>query len=150
MANSLSESVIPIEVLLVEDDPGDVFMTQVAFDDQKVLNNLHVVGDGLAALRFLRGQGEYSDRPRPDLILLDLKLPLMDGLQVLAELKSDDKLSQIPVVILTSSKAEQNGLRSDDLPADAYITKPVDFERFVDVVCRLDDFFLSVVRLPGR
>ncbi|ADP84505.1 response regulator [Pseudofrankia inefficax] len=147
MANSLSESVIPIEVLLVQDDPGDVFMAQAAFDDHKVMNNLHVVADRVAALSFLRGQGEYRDRPRPDLILLDLNLG--DSRQLLAEVRSDDELRHLPVVGLTSSKAEQEALR-DDLHADAYMTKPVDFERFVDVVCRLDAFFLSVVRLPRR
>jgi two-component system response regulator len=149
VTNPLSEPVVPIEVLLVEDDPGDVLMTREAFADYKVKNNLHVVSDGVEALSFLRGEGEFADSPRPDLILLDLNLPLKDGRQVLAEVKSDDKLRRIPVVVLTTSEAEEDVLRSYDLHANAYITKPVDFERFVDVVRHIDDFFVSVVRLPG-
>ncbi|ONH26960.1 response regulator [Pseudofrankia asymbiotica] len=148
MPNPLSEPVVPIEVLLVEDDPGDVLMTREAFADYKVKNNLHVVGDGVQALRFLRGEGEYSASPRPDIVLLDLNLPLKDGHQVLAEVKSDSTLRHIPVVVLTTSEAEEDVLRSYDLHANAYITKPVDFERFVEVVRHIDEFFVSVVRLP--
>jgi two-component system response regulator len=143
----LSEPVVPIEVLLVEDDPGDVLMTREAFADHKVRNNLHVVGDGVQALSFLRREGAYVDSPRPDLILLDLNLPLKDGHQVLAEVKSDSTLRRIPVIVLTTSEAEQDVLRSYDLHANAYITKPVDFERFVDVVRHIDEFFVSVVRI---
>ena len=147
MTEPLSEPVVPIEVLLVEDDPGDVLMTREAFADHKVRNNLHVVGDGVQALSFLRREGAYVDSPRPDLILLDLNLPLKDGHQVLAEVKSDSTLRRIPVIVLTTSEAEQDVLRSYDLHANAYITKPVDFERFVDVVRHIDEFFVSVVRI---
>ena len=150
MTEPLSEPVVPIEVLLVEDDPGDVLMTREAFEDYKVKNNLHVVSDGVEALSFLRGEGEYTGSPRPDLILLDLNLPLKDGREVLSEIKSDDKLRRIPVVVLTTSEAEEDVLRSYDLHANAYITKPVDFDRFVDVVRHIDDFFVSVVRLPSH
>jgi len=150
VTNPLPRPVVPIEVLLVEDDPGDVLMTREAFEDYKVKNNLHVVSDGVEALSFLRGEGEYTGSPRPDLILLDLNLPLKDGREVLSEIKSDDKLRRIPVVVLTTSEAEEDVLRSYDLHANAYITKPVDFDRFVDVVRHIDDFFVSVVRLPSH
>ncbi|MGF7238841.1 MAG: response regulator [Frankia sp.] len=150
MTDSLAQPFMPIEVLLVEDDPGDVLMTREAFADHKVKNNLHVVSDGVEALSFLRGEGEFSDAPRPDLILLDLNLPRKDGRDVLAEVKTDEGLRRIPVVVLTTSEAEEDVLRSYDLHANAYITKPVDFERFVDVVRHIDDFFVSVVRLPGH
>jgi CheY-like chemotaxis protein len=149
VTNPLPEPVVPIEVLLVEDDPGDVLMTREAFEDYKVKNNLHVVSDGVEALSFLRGEGEYAGSPRPDLILLDLNLPLKDGRQVLAEVKSDDKLRRIPVVVLTTSEAEEDVLRSYKLHANAYVTKPVDFDRFIEVVRQIDEFFVSVVRLPG-
>ena len=139
-----------IEVLLVEDDPGDVLMTREAFEDNKVANQLHVVYDGTSALEFLRKQGEHADAPTPDLILLDLNLPRMDGREVLAEVKNDPALRQIPVVVLTTSEAEEDVLRSYDLHANAYVTKPVDFERFIEVVRKIDEFFVSVVRLPGR
>lgn len=139
-----------IEVLLVEDDPGDVLMTQEAFADHKVANNLTVVTDGEMAMSFLRREGEYTDAARPDLVLLDLNLPRMDGREVLAALKADPALRSIPVVVLTTSEAEEDILRSYDLHANAYVTKPVDFERFISVVRKIDDFFVSVVRLPGR
>lgn len=139
---------VPIEVLLVEDDPGDVLMTREAFEDYKVHNNLHVVHDGVQALAFLRKEGEYADVPTPDLVLLDLNLPLRDGREVLAEVKADERLRRIPVVVLTTSEAEEDVLRSYDLHANAYVAKPVDFERFVEVVRRIDEFFVSVVRLP--
>jgi CheY-like chemotaxis protein len=147
---SPTESIIPIEVLLVEDDPGDVLMTREAFEDHKVHNSLHVVSDGVEALSYLRAEGEYADMPRPDLILLDLNLPRKDGLQVLAEVKEDDDLRRIPVIVLTTSDAEEDVLRSYDLHANAYITKPVDFDRFISVVRHIDEFFVSVVRLPGQ
>ena len=137
-----------IEVLLVEDDLGDVEMTREALAEGKVLNRLHVGGDGVEALEFLRRQGPHGDAPRPDLILLDLNLPRRDGRQVLAEVKSDPDLRRIPVVVLTTSEAEEDILRSYDLHANAYVTKPVDFDRFVAVIHQLDDFFISVVRLP--
>ena len=139
-----------IQVLLVEDDPGDVLMTREAFEDYKVHNQLHVVNDGEQAMAFLRLEGEYADLPRPDLVLLDLNLPRMDGRQVLDAIKSDPELSSIPVVVLTTSEAEDDVLRSYSLHANAYVTKPVDFERFIDVVRQIDDFFVSVVRLPRR
>jgi CheY-like chemotaxis protein len=139
-----------IEILLVEDDPGDVVMTREAFQDYKVRNNLHVVNDGAEAMDFLRQRGEFADRPRPDLVLLDLNLPKMDGRQVLEAIKSDPSLSSIPVVVLTTSENEDDVLRSYSLHANAYVTKPVDFERFIEVVRQIDDFFISVVRLPRR
>jgi CheY-like chemotaxis protein len=139
-----------IQVLLVEDDPGDVLMTREAFEDYKVHNQLHVVNDGEQAMAFLRQEGEYADMPRPDLVLLDLNLPRMDGREVLNAIKSDTDLSSIPVVVLTTSEAEDDVLRSYSLHANAYVTKPVDFERFIDVVRQIDDFFVTVVRLPRR
>lgn len=139
---------VPIEVLLVEDDPGDVLMTREAFADYKVANNLHVVSDGEQALAFLRKTGPFTEAPTPDLVLLDLNLPRVDGRQVLAEVKADEALRRIPVVVLTTSEAEEDVLRSYDLHANAYVTKPVDFERFVEVVRQIDQFFVSVVRLP--
>ncbi len=139
-----------IDVLLVEDDPGDVLMTREAFEDNKVANRLSVVSDGFSALEFLRKEGEYAQAPTPDLILLDLNLPRMDGREVLQALKGDDELRRIPVVVLTTSEAEEDVLRSYSLHANAYVTKPVDFDRFIDVVRQIDEFFVSVVRLPGR
>jgi CheY-like chemotaxis protein len=139
-----------IEVLLVEDDPGDVLMTQEAFADNQVSNNLHVVADGVAAMEFLRKTGEYVSAPTPDLVLLDLNLPRMDGREVLAAVKSDPALWQIPVVVLTTSELEDDVLRSYELHANAYVTKPVDFDRFVEVVRQIDGFFVGVVRLPRR
>ncbi|MBP2477397.1 two-component system response regulator [Crossiella equi] len=138
----------PIEVLLVEDDPGDVLMTTEAFEENKVGNRLHVVSDGVEAMAFLRREGKWADAPRPDLVLLDLNLPKMDGREVLAEIKGDERLRRIPVVVLTTSEAEEDVLRSYQLHANAYVTKPVDFEQFVKVVRQVDDFFLTVVRLP--
>jgi CheY-like chemotaxis protein len=139
-----------IHVLLVEDDPGDVLMTREAFEENKVANNLSVVSDGEAAMAFLRKQGEYADAPTPDLVLLDLNLPRMDGREVLAAMKGDEELRRIPVVVLTTSEAEEDVLRSYSLHANAYVTKPVDFERFIQVVRKIDDFFVQVVRLPSR
>ena len=139
-----------IDVLLVEDDPGDVLMTKEAFEDYKVKNQLHVVTDGVEAMTFLRREGANADAPRPDLVLLDLNLPRMDGREVLHEIKSDPDLANIPVVILTTSEAEEDVLHSYSLHANAYVTKPVDFERFIQVVRQIDDFFVTVVRLPSR
>jgi CheY-like chemotaxis protein len=138
----------PIQVLLVEDDPGDVLMTREAFEDEKVRNELHVVGNGVDALAFLRREGDYADAPTPDLVLLDLNLPRMDGREVLAEVKADPELRRIPVVVLTTSEAEEDIDRSYSLHANAYVTKPVDFDRFTAVVRQIDDFFVSVVKLP--
>ena len=140
----------PVEILLVEDDPGDVLMTQEALSDAKLVNNLHVVDNGEEALTFLRQESPYQDAPRPGLILLDLNLPRVDGREVLAEIKADEGLRRIPVVVLTTSEAEEDILRSYDLHANAYVTKPVDFESFVRVVRQVDDFYISVVRLPPR
>jgi CheY-like chemotaxis protein len=140
----------PIEVLLVEDDPGDVLMTQEAFEEHKVRNRLHVVNDGVDAVAFLRQEGEYAGAPRPDLVLLDLNLPRRDGREVLAEIKNDPDLCHIPVVVLTTSQADEDIVCSYQLHANAYVTKPVDFERFIAVVRQIDNFFVSVVKLPPR
>jgi CheY-like chemotaxis protein len=145
----LAEAVRPIEVLLVEDDEGDVLMTREALDEGKVLNRLNVVGDGVEALEYLRRNEPYAGAARPDLVLLDLNLPKRDGRQVLEEIKSDPELRRIPVVVLTTSEAEEDVLRSYDLHANAYVTKPVDFDRFVQVIQQIDEFFISVVRLPS-
>lgn len=139
----------PIEILLVEDSPGDVRLTKEALSEAKVGNNLHVAVDGEKALRFVRRQGEYSEAPRPDVILLDLNLPRVDGREVLAELKADPDLKRIPVVVLTTSTAEEDILRAYDLAANCYITKPVDFEQFMRVVRSIEDFWLTVVQLPA-
>jgi CheY-like chemotaxis protein len=144
----LSESRQELHILLVEDDPGDVLMTQEAFEHHKITNPLHVVTDGVAAMEFLRGRGRYADAPRPGLILLDLNLPKMDGREVLAEIKSDDNLRSIPVVVLTTSSAEEDILRSYNTYANAYVTKPVDLLRFMDVVRQIEDFFITVVQHP--
>jgi two-component system response regulator len=138
----------PIEVLLVEDDPGDELMTREAFEDNKIKNTLHVVHDGLEALDFLYRRDPYADAPVPDLILLDLNLPKYDGRQVLEQIKSDPDLTHIPVVVLTTSAAEEDILRSYKLHANAFVSKPVDLEQFVDAIRQIDDFFLTVVRLP--
>ena len=137
-----------VDVLLVEDDPGDILMTREAFEHHKIQNKLHVVTDGEQALQFLHRAGEYAGAPRPGLILLDLNLPRRDGLEVLAELKQDPGLQVIPVVILTTSQADEDILRSYALHANAYVSKPVDFERFMDVIRQIDNFFVTVVELP--
>jgi CheY-like chemotaxis protein len=140
----------PIEVLLVEDDPGDVMMTQEAFQEHQVNNRLRVVSDGDEALSYLRREGQYAEAARPDLILLDLNLPRRDGREVLAEIKTDDTLRPIPVIVLTTSQADEDIVRSYQLHANAYVTKPVDFDRFISVVRQIDDFFVGVVKLPPR
>jgi CheY-like chemotaxis protein len=137
-----------IDVLLVEDDPGDALMTQEAFEHHKIRNSLHIVKDGVEALEFLRREGQYENAPRPGLILLDLNLPRKDGREVLSEVKADAELRSIPVVVLTTSEAEEDVLRSYSLYANAYVTKPVDFDRFIEVVRQIDDFFVTVVKLP--
>jgi CheY-like chemotaxis protein len=139
----------PVVVLLVEDDPGDVLMIREAFDENKVRNELHVCSDGEDALLFLRQEAPHEAAPRPDLVLLDLNLPRKDGREVLAEIKADERLQTIPVVVLTTSEAEEDVLRSYALHANAYVTKPVDFDRFIDVVRQIDDFFVTVVKLPN-
>jgi CheY-like chemotaxis protein len=125
-------------------------MTQEAFEEHKVRNKLSVVSDGEEALAFLRREGRFADAPRPDLILLDLNLPRVDGREVLATIKADEELRRIPVVVLTTSQADEDILRSYQLHANAYVTKPVDFERFIAVVRQIDEFFVSVVKLPPR
>ena len=137
-----------IEVLLVEDDPGDILMTKEAFEDNKVKNNLNVVSDGVDAMAFLRKEGKFAAAPNPDLILLDLNLPRMDGREVLAAIKADERLRHIPVVVLTTSGSHEDVVGSYRLHANAYVTKPVDFEQFIRVVRQIDDFFVGVVKLP--
>ncbi|MEU3225542.1 response regulator [Streptomyces sp. NPDC006976] len=146
----MNTSVLPIEILLVEDDPGDELMTREAFQDNKIRNTLHVARDGEEALDFLYRRGAHAEAPRPDLILLDLNLPKYDGRQVLEQIKQDPVLSLIPVVVLTTSSAEEDILRSYKLHANAYVTKPVDLDQFMAAVRQIDEFFLTVVRLPGR
>ena len=137
-----------VEILLVEDDQDDIFLTKKAFKQQNVVNNLHVVTDGVDAMEFLRQEGEYTDTPRPDIILLDLNLQTMDGEEVLEAIQDDKTLRTIPVVVLTSSDAEEDIVRSYELNANAYLTKPVDFNGFLDVVDSIDQFWISVVKLP--
>jgi two-component system, chemotaxis family, response regulator Rcp1 len=138
-----------IDILLVEDNPGDVRLTQEALREGKVRNRLSIARDGVEALRFLRREGEYADAPRPDVILLDLNLPKKDGREVLAEIKADDSLKRIPVVVLTTSSSEQDILRTYDLHANCYITKPVDLDQFIEVVKGVEDFWLTIVKLPS-
>jgi chemotaxis family two-component system response regulator Rcp1 len=138
----------PVEILLVEDNPGDVRLTQEALKEGKVYSNLHWAKDGVEALEFLRREGKHAGAPRPDIILLDLNLPKKDGREVLLEIKNDDRFKQIPVVVLTTSKAEEDVWRSYELHANCYVTKPVDLEKFIHVVQSIDRFWLTVVTLP--
>ena len=147
---STSPTMEPIVVLLVEDDPGDTLMIREALEANKVRNVLASVPDGVEAMAYLRRTGRYADAPRPDLILLDLNLPRKDGREVLAEIKRDEELRTIPVVVLTTSQAEEDVLRSYRLHANAYVTKPVDFDRFIEVVRQIDEFFVTVVKLPQQ
>ena len=140
----------PVEILLVEDNPGDVRLTREAWKEGKFRNNLHVAEDGVEALAFLRKQGRHVGAVRPDLILLDLNLPRKDGREVLAEIKQDPNLKHIPVVILTTSKAEQDILKTYDLHANCYITKPLDMDQFIRVVKSIEEFWLETVTLPPR
>ena len=140
----------PIEILLVEDSPSDAEFTSEALKEAKVRNHLSIVEDGVQAMEFLRRQGRYSNAPRPDLIMLDLNLPRKDGREVLAELKADDNLRMIPVVVLTTSRAEEDIIRAYKLHANCYITKPVDFQQFLSVVRSIESFWLFVVTLPPR
>ena len=139
----------PVEVLLAEDNPGDVMLTKKALEQGKLANNLHVVTDGVEALEYLRQDGEYADEPRPDLVLLDLNMPRKDGQDVLEELQDDPELGRIPVVVLTSSESEEDIARSYELNANAYLTKPVDFDGFIEIVDRMENFWFKVVKLPG-
>ncbi|CAJ65415.1 MULTISPECIES: response regulator [Frankia] len=145
-----SRPVNSFDVLLVEDDPGDVLMTREAFADDRINGRLHVVNDGIEAMAFLRREAPFTDVPSADLVLLDLNLPRRNGIEVLAEIKADAELRRIPVVVLTTSDAAEDILRSYNLYANAYVTKSVDFDRFVDDVRFIDDFFITVVRLPRR
>jgi CheY-like chemotaxis protein len=140
----------PIDILLVEDNPADVRLTQENFKESKILNNLHVVKDGEEAMAFLHRKGKYADAVRPDLILLDLNLPKKDGREVLAEIKTDEELKSIPVVILTISKAEEDILKSYNLHANCYIIKPIDIEQFNKIVRSIEDFWLTLVKLPKK
>jgi CheY-like chemotaxis protein len=140
----------PIKILLVEDNLGDVRLTLEAFEEGKVCNEISVVNNGAEAMAFLHGEGKYADAPRPDLILLDLNLPKKDGYEVLAEIKQDSSLKRIPVVILTTSKAERDILETYYLHANCYITKPVDLEQFMTVVKSIETFWLDVVKLPSE
>ncbi|MBA1343619.1 MAG: putative methanogenesis regulatory protein FilR2 [ANME-2 cluster archaeon] len=138
----------PIEILLVEDNPGDVRLTQEVLNDGKVRNNMSVVKDGVDAVSFLKQTGGYADAPRPDIVLLDLNLPKKDGREVLAEIKADSDLKNIPVVVLTTSGAEQDIVKAYDLHANCYITKPVDLDQFIRVIRSIEDFWLTIVKLP--
>ena len=140
----------PIEILLAEDNLGDARLTEKAFEKENVLNNLHVVEDGVEAMHFLNQEGPHSDAPRPDLVLLDLQMPRKDGWEVLEEIDADPDLRRIPVVVLTSSEAEEDIVKSYELNANAYMTKPVGFEGFIEVVRSFEEFWVSVVKLPPK
>jgi CheY-like chemotaxis protein len=140
--------IMPIEVLLVEDNPGDAQLTSIALEDSKISVNLHVVEDGVEAMTFLRKQENYANAPHPDIILLDLNLPKKDGREVLAEIKADDKLRRIPVVVLTTSQSESDILKAYNLSANCFITKPVDFDQFVKIVQSIENFWFAIVKLP--
>ena len=148
MGNERDAPAPPVEILLVEDNPGDVRLTREALREGKVYNNLHWAKDGVEALEFLRREGRHADAPRPDIILLDLNLPKKDGREVLSAIKNDERFKQIPVVVLTTSEAEEDVLRSYELHANCYITKPVDLDKFIMVVQSIDRFWLTVVTLP--
>lgn len=138
----------PIEILLVEDSSTDVMLAEEALEQAKMRNNLHVVKDGVEAMAFLRREREYSGKPRPDLVLLDLNMPRKDGREVLAEVKADEDLKTIPIVVLTTSQAQEDVLKAYGLHANCYISKPVDFEQFANVVRAIDQFWFTVVTLP--
>ncbi|PLZ94703.1 response regulator [Fischerella thermalis CCMEE 5196] len=139
---------MPIEILLIEDNPGDVELTKIALEDSKISVNLNIVEDGVEAIAFLRREGKYANVPHPDIVLLDLNLPKKDGREVLAEIKADEKLKRIPVVVLTTSQAEEDVLRVYNLSANCYITKPVDFDQFVKIVQSIENFWFTIVKLP--
>ena len=148
--NSMENNARSIEILLVEDNPGDARLTVEAMREAKLRNRMHVVEDGVEAMAFLRRQGRYGEAPRPDLILLDLNLPRKDGREVLAEVKADPDLKRIPVVILTTSRAEEDVLRAYELHANCYVTKPVDLAQFMKIVGQIDEFWVKVVTLPRK
>ncbi|GAX37529.1 response regulator receiver protein [Nodularia sp. NIES-3585] len=139
---------MPIEVLLVEDNPGDAQLTRIALEDSKIAVNLNVVEDGVEAMAFLRKQGNYAKAPHPDIVLLDLNLPKKDGREVLAEIKADHRLRRIPVVVLTTSQSEEDILKAYNLSANCFITKPVDFDQFVKIVQSIENFWFAIVKLP--
>ena len=140
----------PIEILLAEDNPGDVKLTEKALEQGNIINNLHVVNDGVEAMAYLQQEGEFADAVRPDLVLLDLNMPKKDGRDVLEEMREYPELRRIPVVVLTSSEAEEDVVKSYELNANAYLTKPVDFDGFIDIVTRIEDFWFSVVKMPPK
>jgi len=140
----------PVDILLVEDNPGDVRLTKEALKDAKVLNEIYIARDGVEAMAFLRRQGKFSTMPLPDLILLDLNLPRKDGREVLAEIKEDSILKHIPVVVLTTSKADEDIIKTYNLHANAYITKPVDLNRFAEIIHVLNEFWFTIVKLPPK
>ncbi|MEH2164537.1 MAG: response regulator [Nostoc sp.] len=145
---SIITAIMPIEVLLVEDNPGDAQLTRIALEDSKISIHLNVVEDGVEAMAFLRKQEKYVKVVHPDIILLDLNLPRKDGREVLAEIKADEKLKRIPVVVLTTSQAEEDILKAYNLSANCYITKPVDFDQFVKIVQSIENFWFAIVKLP--
>jgi CheY-like chemotaxis protein len=147
---NMGTTIRPVEILLVEDSPSDADLTEEALSDGKVLNHLHWVEDGVEALAFLRRQGKYTKAPRPDLILLDLNLPKKDGREVLAQIKADPSLKLIPVVILSTSAAERDILKTYELNANCYVTKPIDLEQFISVVKLIEEFWLALVKLPSE
>jgi len=140
----------PVEILLVEDNEGDIGLIEEVFEEAKIRNTLHIAEDGEEAILFLRGEGKFSGSPRPDIILLDLNLPKKDGREVLREIKEDNNLKNIPVVVLTTSRAEKDILKSYDLHANAYVTKPLDFDQLIKVVKSIENFWLEVVNLPTK
>ena len=146
MSNKLT--IMPIEVLLVEDNPGDAQLTRIALEDSKISIHLSVVEDGVEAMAFLRKEEKYSTAVHPDIVLLDLNLPRKDGREVLAEIKGDENLKRIPVVVLTTSQAEEDILKAYNLAANCYITKPVDFDQFVKIVQSIENFWFAIVKLP--
>ena len=146
----MKRNVETIDILLVEDNPGDIRLTKEALKDAKVLNEIYVAQDGVEAMEFLHRKGKFSNMPTPDMILLDLNLPRKDGREVLAEIKQDPKLKHIPVVILTTSKAEEDIIKTYNLHANAYITKPVDLNRFIEIIHTLEEFWFSIVKLPPK
>jgi two-component system response regulator len=150
MAASTGDAVYPIEILLVEDSPGDVLLTKIGLEESKLHNHLTVVEDGVEAMDFLHRRGKYSDAPRPDLVLLDLNLPRKDGRQVLNEIKADPELKRIPVAVLTTSTAEQDVAAAYDQHANCYITKPLDMDQFKKIVFSIEDFWFSIVTLPPK
>lgn len=142
------ERLRPVEILLVEDNPGDIVLTKEAFEEIKIANNLNVVEDGIEAMNFLKNEGKYKEGRKPDLIILDLNLPKKDGREVLAEIKESKKLKKIPVVVLTSSEAEEDILKSYDLHANCFISKPIDLEQFSKIVKTISEFWFTIVKLP--